>query len=239
MKEFDLPDYVLAELSRSRVKKVEIVGRRGPLQLACTTKEIREMMALKGVGFEMNEELLKGAVEEVEKNPGMLMGRMRKRLMGLLSKGSETNLIDSKKSWSLDFLSSPTRLLPDETGDSLFTSAGPSKVTGIEYELNQLVASSNSTGDPSEMSARGTGIKIAKETDMVLKSVGYRSIGLPGLPFDEKKGIVLNEGGRVVSHQGSIVCFFFLVDLFFLAREKFLIFISFCFRYQVYILQVG
>jgi ferredoxin--NADP+ reductase len=36
------------------------------------------------------------------------------------------------------------------------------------------------------------------ECGLVFRSVGYRGVGLPDLPFDEHRGTILNEGGRVV-----------------------------------------
>lgn len=220
LKETDLPDYALAELSRSKVKRVEIVGRRGPLQLACTTKELREMMALPGVGFEMDADLLRGAQEEVEKNPEMAQGRMRKRALGLLKTGSAAKGSAVEKSWKFDFLKSPTKLLSSEAdmfegivgsqSASLPSSGLPAKVSCIDFDLNELVAPSSYNGDPTTMQARSTGRKVTGKTDLVMKSVGYRSIGIPGVPFDERRGVISNEGGRVTSKDGSIVRIFLL-----------------------------
>lgn len=206
LRETDLPEYALAELARSRVKCVEVVGRRGPLQLACTTKELREMMALPGVGFEIDPELLRVAQEDVEKNPGMAQARMRKRALGLLHSGSKTPLAGADKSWSLEFLKSPTALLPSTPTSSssiLDELISPRQVGAVEFEINELVAPRLGDMDPGALQARGTGRRIVQETDLVMKSVGYRSIGLPSLPFDKKKGIVLNDGGRVVSEKGE------------------------------------
>lgn len=44
----DITDHSLALLSKSRVKNVVLVGRRGPLQVAFTIKELREMTKLPG-----------------------------------------------------------------------------------------------------------------------------------------------------------------------------------------------
>ncbi|GAA6022895.1 hypothetical protein JCM10207_006854 [Rhodosporidiobolus poonsookiae] len=199
LREFDVPDYALAELSRSRVKRVDVVGRRGPLQLAATTKELRELMSLPGVGFEMDPALLKQAVQDVESNPKMEGGRMRKRAMGLLEKGSKTPLAGAEKSWALEFLQSPIELLPSPTDEG--------KVGAVRYAVNELVAPSTpETGvDPNLLVARATGQHVEKKTDLVFKSVGYRSVGIPGLPFDERRGVVSNKEGRVVDEQGEVV----------------------------------
>ena len=46
MKKTDIPEPVLDVLSRSQVKKVKLIGRRGPYQVAFTIKELREMIKL-------------------------------------------------------------------------------------------------------------------------------------------------------------------------------------------------
>jgi adrenodoxin-NADP+ reductase len=235
LKEFDLPNYALEELNRSRVETVEIVGRRGILQLAGTTKELREMLNLKKIGF-------KGIDERVMKDAQRLVGRMgtegraKKRALGLLEKGSSgTTKEEAEKNWSLEFLKSPRELLPagsspnrDSNNNAVsFNSLTqpPQKVGSVLYDLNELVPpprnSSDSSIDPSQFVARSTGETQQVSTDMVFKSVGYRSIGLPGLPFDEKKGIVRNDQGRVIKENGEIVKFFSLSFLlFFLPHFK-------------------
>ena len=40
---------------------------------------------------------------------------------------------------------------------------------------------------------------------LVLRSVGYRGVALPGLPFDESRGVIPNEGGRVIGDDGEVV----------------------------------
>lgn len=207
LEEFDVPEGVLNELRRSRVKRVEIVGRRGPLQLACTTKEVRELMNLPGVGFETDAALLKEAMVQAEENPGMDMARMRKRALGLLDKGSKTKMSSAERSWSFEFLKSPLELLGADaavappSSDALDLLVPPSRVVAVRYGINELVGS----GDPSHLSARAKGQSTTSSTDMVLKSVGYRSIGLPGLPFDERRGIVRNVEGRVIDEAGQAV----------------------------------
>ena len=38
---------------------------------------------------------------------------------------------------------------------------------------------------------------------MVLRSVGYRGVALPGVPFDEKRGVIANDEGRVTGRVGE------------------------------------
>lgn len=202
LRKTDIPEYALAELAKSKVKRVDIVGRRGPLQLACTTKELREMMALDDVGFEMDLSLLASAEKDLVDHPEMHQARMKKRALGLLRTGSKS-IGTTSKSWSFQFLQSPTAFLPSSAIDG---SASSSENVGfVEYDINSLISET----DPGLAKAQSTGDKITRQTDMVLKSVGYRSIGLAGVPFDERKSVVKNVDGRVTTQDGSFVSRFF------------------------------
>ncbi|GAA5940415.1 NADPH-adrenodoxin reductase [Sporobolomyces koalae] len=222
LKPFDVPEYAIEELSRSRVKRVEIVGRRGITQLAATTKELREMINLEGVAFDpLSRTTLEQATRDVERMGSQ--GRPKKRALGLLQQGSKTRATTGSngKSWSLEFLRSPTELLPapssspssskrTDTLSPLASIAAAERVGAVRYDLNELVdpSASSTSGDffdPSRLIARPTGKSIEVQTDMVFKSVGYRSIGLPGLPFDERKGVVRNIEGRVTNKHDELL----------------------------------
>ena len=52
--------------------------------------------------------------------------------------------------------------------------------------------------------AKDTGEREELECGLVLRSVGYTGIPIEGVPFDEKRGLILNEGGRVLdSHDAG------------------------------------
>ena len=38
---------------------------------------------------------------------------------------------------------------------------------------------------------------------LVIRSIGYRGRPLPGVPFDERRGLIRNEGGRVCDEDGA------------------------------------
>ncbi|GAA5980510.1 hypothetical protein JCM10908_001674 [Rhodotorula pacifica] len=205
LREYDVPEPVLAELARSRIRRVDVVGRRGPLQLAATTKELREMLNLPNVAFETDPSLLDQAARDVAAHPKMDGARAKKRAIGLLQGGSKASLADSKRSWSLQFLKSPVGLLPsaDEAAAAPTPLEGitaPQAVGAVRYVQNELVPSSSASTatDPSTFVARATSTSTISPTSLVFKSVGYRSIGLPGLPFDERRGLISNDSGRIL-----------------------------------------
>ncbi|ODO03579.1 ferredoxin-NADP+ reductase [Cryptococcus wingfieldii CBS 7118] len=195
----DLSDDVLDVLSKSSVEKVRVVGRRGPGQVAFTTKEFREILAIPGVGYPgIDPDLMDEAKENVPPGNGE---RMRKRLLQLMDKQQ-----DGKKVLELDFMKGPKAFLPNPQGG---------RVGEVEWNINALLSTPplapNSPGDsPAAPSlvAKATGQTSKTPADMVVESVGYRSEPLTGpghewdLPFDVVKGRVQNVGGRVVDHEG-------------------------------------
>ena len=38
---------------------------------------------------------------------------------------------------------------------------------------------------------------------LVIRSIGYRGRPLPGVPFDERRGLIRNDGGRVCEDDGT------------------------------------
>ena len=66
-------------------------------------------------------------------------------------------------------------------------------VGGIRLVRNRLVASETGT-----IQAKATDQFEELPAGLVFRSVGYRGVPLPGVPFDEKWGVVLNEKGRVL-----------------------------------------
>lgn len=137
----DIPASVLQYLSQSRITDVDINARRGPAQAAFTNKELREMMALPGVGFQgVDKLLIENAEKDVEaeeekqrvaakeaaqssaqdgsgENAEALaasagQARIRRRLLSLLEKGSKTKVSDAEKSWSLNFYRAPAAFIP-------------------------------------------------------------------------------------------------------------------------------
>lgn len=234
----DISSEALEMLSRSKVREVSLVGRRGPLQFAGTTKELREMMDIRGLGFEVDRELVDEAWEALErfKVDGRRAGagagagsglagspgkeRMVRRLLDLMRKGPRNPKAEAggdgvgEKVWRLEFLKSPIGFSPDPRPDvdafpstttTSETITSPSPVRSMIYQNNVLSPSSGPSPSIFEARALPTGVRGSMETDMVFTSVGYRGVGIPGVPFDEGSGVVRNLDGRVVDEDGVVV----------------------------------
>ena len=86
------------------------------------------------------------------------------------------------------FLASPVELLGDENGH----------VRAVKIENNAIVAR-----DDGSLAARGTGTFEEIPAQLVFRSIGYPGQPVAGIPFDEQRGLILNEGGRVTDADGT------------------------------------
>ncbi|CAG8666813.1 25820_t:CDS:2, partial [Racocetra persica] len=189
LRKTDITEYALEYLRKSRIRNVTLIGRRGPLQVSFTAKELREMMHLPNIRFHINNELVK---KELSANTELIsQNRPLKRLMQILESGTSNTI--GEKSWSLKFLRSPAEFITSDTGDPSQTKF----IKAVKFHVNKL------EGPPGNRIAVPTGIMEEIETSLVFKSVGYKSTPVEGLPFDEQKGVVPNVKGKVLDKNGN------------------------------------
>ncbi|CAH8382702.1 unnamed protein product [Eruca vesicaria subsp. sativa] len=188
----DIATHALSALEESSIRKVYLVGRRGPVQAALTAKELREVLGIKNLHIRIKETDLSvtPADEEEMKN-----SRARKRIYELLSKAAaaaETSKGNcGQRELHFVFFRQPERFLESDENKG--------HVSGVTLEKTIL----ESVGSGKQI-AVGTGEFEDINCGMVLKAIGYKSVPITGLPFDHKKGIVPNVRGRVVSDSGGI-----------------------------------
>ena len=192
LKSTDITETAYECLKTSKVKNVRIIGRRGFLQSAFTTKEVRELTRLSGVAM---RPLNKAYLEEYEpfmphlKRP---IQRMYKVLQDAEAKYAEPE-DPSLKHWELDYLLSPVEFYKNMRNDNLLSS--------VKCEINTLLQ----TDIDSPAVASGTGQYKLFKTELAFRSIGYKSVAISGseeagIPFDTRKGIVPNEDGRAVNN---------------------------------------
>jgi ferredoxin/flavodoxin---NADP+ reductase len=163
----DTTDAATDALNGSGIREIVMVGRRGPAQAAFTTPELHELGELAGADVIVDPADLVGA-EPTDTNS--------ERNLELLREYAAREPSGKRKRLVLRFFWSPVRLL------------GESQVTGVELVRNMLDA---------EMRAAPTDEHETLDAGIVFRSVGYRGVELPGVPFDERTGTVPNERGRV------------------------------------------
>ena len=187
----DICEHALDVLRESHVGKVSVVGRRGHGQAAFTIKELRELSRIEGATCIVHpDEIAAGltpfTAAELEAS------RPRKRLADLVqSLPPAAAATDSEKedtrTVALRFLLMPKAILPDP--------ARPSRVGAILMERTRL--EEKEAGG--RVVAVGTGETVELPCQMVLRSIGYKSLPLEGVPFDTKKSILPNKQGRILT----------------------------------------
>jgi len=163
-----------------------MIGRRGPAQAAFTNPEIRELCALSGADLIMDpkemelDEISKAALAAGEG------GTKAKGNVEILREQSKKAPAGKPKKLILRFLLSPVELIGKD-----------GKVAAIKLEKNKLV------GNIEAPKAIGIEEFEQMESGLVFRSIGYKGVPLPGLPYDEKKGTIPNVAGRITAPNAS------------------------------------
>jgi ferredoxin--NADP+ reductase len=183
----DVADHALEALRESRIEEVVVLGRRGPAQAAFTSAELRELGHLDGVDLRVDPADLEldAASAEWLADAGTFTARTNLALLREFAARSPR--ADARRRIVLRFLRSPVRI------------AGAGRVESIDVRANEIVR-----GDDGALRARA--LDADDETlacGFVLRSVGYRAVPLPGVPFDERSFVLPNERGRVLSPDGE------------------------------------
>ncbi|XP_005174858.1 NADPH:adrenodoxin oxidoreductase, mitochondrial [Musca domestica] len=170
LKKTDITSYALDCLASSKVEKVYLVGRRGPLQVAFTIKELREMLRLPNVSTHWRPDDFQGVTEAIEK-----LARPRKRLTELMLKSlnEQKSQPQYAKQFLPIFLRSPKTLKDQE----------------LVFTINEM----------QQDKAVATAAHESLPAELVLRSIGYKSSCADGdLCFDARAGMVANVNGRVL-----------------------------------------
>jgi ferredoxin--NADP+ reductase len=169
-----MPQHVLDVLAATPVEEVTVLGRRGPAQASFTTMELRELDGLEQATVLVDPADLELSPAAEERIAG---DRNATRNLAVLRDWAGHAPEPGRVALRLRFHRRPVRLL------------GADRVTGVEVERTTV---------DDEGRATGTGEFEVLPADLVVRSVGYRGQGLPGLPVDQRSGTVPNEDGRVL-----------------------------------------
>jgi ferredoxin/flavodoxin---NADP+ reductase len=183
----DVADHALEALRRSRIEEVIVIGRRGPAQVAFTSAELRELGRLDGVDVRVDP-------DDVELDP---VSRRWLAEEGTFTARKNVDLLrefaarpasaDARRRIELRFLGSPVEI------------RGSGGVEAVYVRRNQIVRS-----DDGALRARALDEPVQTiECGLVLRSVGYRAVPLPDVPFDERHFVLPNERGRVRAPDGE------------------------------------
>lgn len=179
----EVPANVVAELEKNPVTDVHVFGRRGPAQVKFTPLELRELGRVADVDVVVSEEDFdfdKGSDE------AMRSSNQQRQVVKILTSYASQDPDDRRASRRihLHMFEAPAQIVADGDGN----------VSALITERTRL------TGDGT---VEGTGEFTTWPVQAVYRAVGYFSSPVPGVPFDDKRGVVPNIEGRVVDKPGS------------------------------------
>ena len=180
----DIADHALESLRPCSVEEVVVIGRRGPLQTAFTTPELRELADLEGVDIMVDPAQLEGITDD----DAAAVGKTTKLNIKALRNYAARQPHPGNRRIVFRFFTSPIEI------------KGDGKVERIVLGRNELV--SNASG---RVVAKDTGAREELPVQLVVRAVGYRGVPTPGLPFDDKSGTIPNTNGRVAGSRNEYV----------------------------------
>jgi ferredoxin--NADP+ reductase len=181
LRETDTPEYVIEALANSKIRRIHMIGRRGPAQAKFTTKELRELGELTNAAVAIRPEDLdldpeSAALEESDRH-------VRSNLK-VLRDWAGRDPLDRPRRLDVRFWLRPVEI------------CGAGRAEALRLERTELGADGRVTG---------TGSYEVLPAGIVLRSVGYQSVPLPGVPFDERRYVVPNDAGRILDGAGRPV----------------------------------
>ena len=182
LRQTDIADYALAALSKSKVKNVYVMGRRGPAQAAFTTPEIKELGEMEDSDvYVLPEEAQVDALSRAALANSS--DRATEKKMEIIQSYAGREASGKSRRLTVRFLVSPTELIDDGQGN----------IAGMRLVKNELYATDAGTLRPRE-----TDVVEELPVTMVFRSIGYRGVPIPGVPFYDSWGVILNREGRVL-----------------------------------------
>ena len=185
----DVADHALEALRESAIEEVIVLGRRGPAQAAFTSAELRELGHLDGVDIRVDagELELDAVSRQWLAEQGTFTARKNMELLREFAARPARASADAGRRIELRFLRSPVQI------------RGTGKVEAVDVRRNEIVRA-----DDGSLRARALDEDV--ETigcGLVLRSVGYRAVPLPDVPFDDRSFVLPNERGRVRTPDGE------------------------------------
>lgn len=175
----DVPDAVLDVLRGSAVREIHIVVRRGPQHVKFTPAELRQIGELANADVVVHDDgLLAGELDDGGE------ARMRQNLKMLTAWADAGPGEPRPRRIHLRFLRSPVR------------------IEGDGGRVARIVLERNAVTDDGRL--RGTGEHESLDVGLVVRAIGYTAEPVPGLPFDERGGIVPNAAGRVLDGDAPV-----------------------------------
>ena len=173
----DIAEHALDALTASKIKEIFVIGRRGPAHAKFTAKELRELGSIAGATAHASaEECVLNEESRIElEDRANFNAAKNVVLFDTFAEQVEGHGREIR----FRFCLSPVALL------------GLDRVEGVSFLRNRL------EGPSFSQIARATDQIETIPCGLVLRSIGYRSVPIDGVPFDDTRGLVPNRAGRV------------------------------------------
>jgi ferredoxin--NADP+ reductase len=171
----EVPDNVLEGLEASAVTDVHVFGRRGPADIKFTPIELRELGEVAGVDILLDDADFDG-VDPAAASTNQLKIMLRTLNSWRDRPENRGEATGNPRRLHLHFWHAPVEI------------TGSDRVEGIRFER---------TAPNIDGSVSGTGVFHDYPVTAVYRAVGYFGSPVVEVPFDERRGVVPNEGGRV------------------------------------------
>ncbi len=176
LEQTDIPQHVLDALGRSTVRRVHVIGRRGPANATFTPKELKELGEIAGVDVIVDPKDL--PTDFADASAG---NKVVARNLDVMAEWSKREAHADQRI-EFHFYSAP---------QSMDLESGVLRVHTMELdEHGRLLA----TGDAKEITAQ-----------LVIRSIGYRGEGLPGVPFDQGTNVIPSMDGAIIGLENCYV----------------------------------
>lgn len=166
----DIVGHALAALATARIRRIVVLGRRGPHQIQMTPKELGELAHLARAVPVVDPADLPPEAADAALEPGL------RKAVGQLRAFAAAPARAAPVRIEFAFCAAPRALL------------GEGRVEAVEAERTRI----DGEGRP-----HGTGTFFEVPADLVVSCIGYRALPIPGVPFDERGGRIANDDGRV------------------------------------------
>jgi ferredoxin--NADP+ reductase len=169
----DIVSHALEALMASKIRRIVVLGRRGPHQIMMTPKELGELGHLQRASPRVDPADLPEEGEDALLEPGVRKSVNHIRSFAAIP---ESHRADMEIEVEFDFYAAPLAL------------RGADKVSEIEVERTRLEGGR----------AVGTGEIYTIPASLVVSCIGYQTSPIPGVPFDERAGKFANDEGRIM-----------------------------------------
>jgi len=181
----DIAEYAVEALSKSKVRRIHVVGRRGAAQAKFTSRELKELEALPDCLSSVDaEEIALNAADEIELADPTNYNTVD--CVEAFKRMSEQSDANTDKEIKFHFLLSPTAF------------HGHEKLEAMSFARNQLI------GEAFSQAAEATDSTLGIPCGLCFRSIGYRGKPIADAPFDERRGLVPNEKGRVICDDSNL-----------------------------------